>query len=420
MKWLEELQINSKPATNLVVILLLAGATSLAWQLLRPLVFNADIYDFNSHYLAAYATHQGLDPYDLDTLKSLAKELGVRKVTIYRYPPFHTLLMLPLGALPYPVADLLWRILNLALTVACVWLIGKTLALEWTATNALVVGLIIFNYDPLIYTIAIGQVNMVILILLMLAVFAFARQRAVLSGVFLGLAASSKLIPGVLLAYFFWKRSYRLVLASVATIAACAAVGWVGLGADTTRQFITVFMTFAQEDNAWIGNQSLRGFLARLFVGDEFVPAWYPDAALERNLYLLGGALFVAFTAFVLYRARRTGSFHLEFAFVLLTYFIITPTTWVHHLVWAMYSLVAIALAALAQKRLAPAVVFVIGFSLIGLTFEYRHDALWHWPQALWISTKLYGLVILYALTAWLLLKSIPSAEPPQRATAPA
>jgi alpha-1,2-mannosyltransferase len=407
MKWLEKLQANQKPEMNLVIVLLLAGAIGLTWQLIRPLVFNADIYDFNSHYLAAYATQHGLDPYDLDTLQVLAKELHIRKVTIYRYPPFHTMLMMPLGALPYPVADFVWRILNLAFTALCIWLIGKTMSLEFSAKNLLVVGLIVFNYDPLIYTIAIGQVNMLILTLLMLAVFAFSRKRTTLSGVFLGLAASSKIIPGVLLAYFFWKKNYRMVMASAVTIVTSAAIGFLALGAETTRTFINVFMTFAQEDNSWIGNQSLRGFLSRLFVGDEFVHAWYPDASLERNLYYLGVAIFAAFTAFVLYRSRRTGTFHVEFAFVFLTYFIITPTTWVHHLVWAMYPLVAIALACLDRKNLAPAIVFVIGFSLIGLTFEYRSDALWHWPQALWISTKLYGLLILYGLTAWLLLKPV-------------
>ena len=404
---------NRKLGSKFVVLLLVVGFMGFAWQALRPLVFNGNMYDFNSYYISAYATQKGLDPYDSDTLQALAKELGVPKVTVYRYPPFNTLLFLPLSFLPYPAAVLLWRILNLALSAFAVWLIWKTLALPLDAESALVIGVIVFTFDPLIYNLAIGQINVLILLLLTGVGWAWVRQRQVLAGVLLALAASIKIAPGVLFLYFLWKRGFKLVAAGISTVIVLAAIAFFALGEQTTRKFIAILAAFAQEDNAWIANQSWRGFLARLFVGDESVPALYPAATLERVLYYAGALAIVVLTALILYRSRDASLFHLEFAIVLIAFHLVSPTSWVHHFVWMIYPLVALAFACLDRRQLAPIILFAIGYALIAFTLDYRSDQLFRWPQALWISTKFYGLIILYAVNAWLLLTASHGASAP-------
>ena len=404
---------NRKLGSKFVVLLLVVGFMGFAWQALRPLVFNGNMYDFNSYYISAYATQKGLDPYDSDTLQALAKELGVPKVTVYRYPPFNTLLFLPLSFLPYPAAVLLWRILNLALSAFAVWLIWKTLALPLDAESALVIGVIVFTFDPLIYNLAIGQINVLILLLLTGVGWAWVRRRQVLAAVLLALAASIKIAPGVLFLYFLWKRGFKLVAAGISTVIVLAAIAFFALGEQTTRKFIAILAAFAQEDNAWIANQSWRGFLARLFVGDESVPALYPAATLERVLYYAGALAIVVLTALILYRSRDASLFHLEFAIVLIAFHLVSPTSWVHHFVWMIYPLVALAFACLDRRQLAPIILFAIGYALIAFTLDYRSDQLFRWPQALWISTKFYGLIILYAVNAWLLLTASHGASAP-------
>ena len=404
---------DQKIGSKLIVLLLVVGFIGFAWQAIRPLVFNTDMYDFNSYYVAAYATQQGFDPYNDEALRLLAQDLNIPKVTEYNYPPFNTLLFLPLSYLPYPAAVLVWRILNLGLVVFAVWLIYKTLALPLGATTALVIGLIVFSYDPLIYNLAIGQINLVILLLITGAAYAWVRQRQVLAGVLLALAASIKIAPAILFIYFLWKGGLKLVAAGIAAIAAFAAIAFVALGEQPTRKAVAIITAFAQADNAWIANQSWRGFLARLFVGDEFVHALYPAATLERVLYYAGVLGTVALTAFVLYRSRRSGSFHLEFALVLITFHLISPVTWVHHLVWMLYPLIVLAVASLDRKYVAPIICFAIGYALIAFPLDYRNELIFRWPQALWISTKFYGLIVLYALNAWLLLTAPRAASAP-------
>ena len=406
---------DQKVGSKLIVLLLVVGFIGFAWQAIRPLVFNTDMYDFNSYYVAAYATQKGLDPYNDETLGLLAQELNIPKVTEYNYPPFNTLLFLPLSFLPYPAAVLAWRILNLALVVLAVWLIYKTLALPLGATTVLVIGLIVFSYDPLIYNLAIGQINLVILLLITGAAYAWVRQRQVLAGVLLALAASIKIAPAILFIYFLWKGGLKLVAAGVAAMAAFAAIAFVALGEQPTRKAVAIITAFAQADNAWIANQSWRGFLARLFVGDEYIHALYPAATLERVMYYAGILIIVALTVFVIYRSRRVGLFHLEFALVLIAFHLISPVSWVHHFVWMLYPLVVLAVACLDRKHLGPIIFFAVGYALIAFPLDYRNAQVFQWPQALWISTKFYGLITLYAVNSWLLLTAPSSAPAPAR-----
>ena len=150
-----------------------------------------------------------------------------------------------------------------------------------------------------------------------------------------------------------------------------------------------------------------------MFVGDEYIHPLVAAPTLERVLYYAGVLSTVALTACVLYRSRRSGSFHLEFALVLITFHLISPVTWVHHLVWMLYPLIVLAVACLDRKNVAPIVCFAIGYALIAFPLDYRNELIFHWPQALWISTKFYGLIVLYGLNAWLLLTAPRAASAP-------
>ena len=50
---------DQKVGSKLIVLLLVVGFIGFAWQAMRPLVFNTDMYDFNSYYTAASATQKG-------------------------------------------------------------------------------------------------------------------------------------------------------------------------------------------------------------------------------------------------------------------------------------------------------------------------------------------------------------------------
>ena len=78
-----------------------------------------------------------------------------------------------------------------------------------------------------------------------------------------------------------------------------------------------------------------------------------------------------------------------------------------------LYPLIVLAVVSLDRKYVAPIICFAIGYALITFPLDYRNELIFRWPQALWISTKFYGLIVLYVLNAWLLLTAPRAASAP-------
>ena len=202
MGWGKTLVENRKLGSKLVVLLLVVGFVGFVWQAIRPLVFNGNMYDFNSYYISAYATQKGFDPYDSETLQVLAKRAGFTQSYRVSLPAVQYAFVSAFEFPSYPSAVLLWRVFNLALIAFVVWLIKQALSLPLDAKTVLVIGLIVFTFDPLIYNLAIGQINLVILCLLAGTAYAWVRHRQVLAGVLLALAALIKIVQIILFLIF--------------------------------------------------------------------------------------------------------------------------------------------------------------------------------------------------------------------------
>jgi hypothetical protein len=179
-------------------------------------------------------------------------------------------------------------------------------------------------------TVSFGQIN----VLLVALVFADARllrtgNRS--AGVLIGLAAAVKLTPAMFIGYLLLTRRWR-----AAATAAGTAAGATLLAAVVAPAASRLFWTEALWDTERIGslsyvsNQSLMGVLARL------------DPDPPRGAWLLLVAATVAVWAV---RAHRIPAAHNDLAGFALTAVagcLISPITWVHHLVWLIPALVIV------------------------------------------------------------------------------
>ncbi|NJM09126.1 DUF2029 domain-containing protein [Candidatus Gracilibacteria bacterium] len=84
--------------------------------------------DFATYYLAAQALNAGRSPYDATVIEGLAQQAGVPHAA-YLYPPLFAAVLRPLALLPFPLANALWLIFNLALFLLGVLLLSRLLAL---------------------------------------------------------------------------------------------------------------------------------------------------------------------------------------------------------------------------------------------------------------------------------------------------
>ncbi|MEU8614287.1 glycosyltransferase 87 family protein [Actinoplanes sp. NPDC048791] len=246
----------------------------------------------------------------------------------FTYPPFAALVLSPLALLSWPVAIAASLVVNAG---AVGWLVRRLRpAAGWTESALLFIAVLVF--EPARDTISFGQVNLVLLVLVCADLRAL-RRGSRWSGVGIGIATAIKLTPAVFIGYLLVSRRYRAAAVAAGTaVVATLLAGLLGPGASWT------FWTGAVWDTARVGrldyvsNQSLRGVVARL---DGDVGWWLAAVALMLAIWWLRTR-----------QAAAAGDDLAGFALTGALACLLSPVTWVHHLVWLLP-----ALAVLLDRR---------------------------------------------------------------------
>ncbi|HEY3261343.1 MAG TPA: mannosyltransferase [Pseudonocardiaceae bacterium] len=314
----------------------------------------------------------------------------------FTYPPFAALVLLPLSWLPWWLVRLGWQVLS----IGCLYWIARCsvrlvlpaaaasqarlrrYAMLWTAAA--------MWFEPVRTTFNYGQVNMVLVAVLLSALLA---TRDVTAGLGVGLAAGVKLVPAVSGLYFLAKRRY-------------AAAGW------SAAWFVaTVALTFAVAPTAsaqyWLHllgdasrigpvgsaiNQSLRGALARSLGFDVATgPQWL--VAVAAAAVLAGLALRAAV------RAGDTLA-----AIVVVQFFglLVSPISWSHHWVWVLPALVWLVHGPVSARALVRAAallwLLLVGSYLIPLLVNAQR-AMWIIPRPWYLSAPGWAYPVAAVLT---------------------
>jgi alpha-1,2-mannosyltransferase len=260
----------------------------------------------------------------------------------FTYPPFAAVAMLPMSLLGWHTTI----VVHLALTaVACAavlyWLVDPIVREQaWPRLFAVAVAAcLLAMLQPIRDTVSFGQVNLLLLALVLLDAWLLTTGRERWAGVGIGLAAAIKLTPAIFIVYLLLAGRRRAAAIAVATATAATLLAvlvapgpswmfWTEVLGDTSRI----------GDLAYVSNQSLRGMIARL---DPAVPRTLPW------LLLVAGTLALWVTR--VRRAVRDGDVWGGFALTGLAACLISPITWVHHLVWAVPALILLVGAGLRE-----------------------------------------------------------------------
>ncbi|MFE7648093.1 glycosyltransferase 87 family protein [Streptomyces phaeoluteigriseus] len=274
----------------------------------------------------------------------------------FTYPPFAAVVMLPMALVGLHTAIAAALLLNLtALTVAVRILTGPGWRRHgWYGVALAACALALF--EPLRDTLSFGQVNLLLLALVLTDCSLLATGRTRWAGIGIGLAAAVKLTPALFIGLLLVAGRRRA--AAVATGVAVAATGCAALAAPDASRF---YWTHALWDTTRVGrldyvsNQSLQGVLARL--GVESRPVW--------------GALVLLVLCCWAWRSRRAvaaRNWPAAFALTGLTACLVSPITWVHHLVWLLPSFAVLVRA--GHPRVAGALYAVLCSSVVWLWFD--------------------------------------------------
>ncbi|MET8515590.1 glycosyltransferase 87 family protein [Streptomyces sp. NPDC005077] len=255
----------------------------------------------------------------------------------FTYPPFAAVCMLPMLLVGRTGAVVGCVLLSVAASVLL--LRGPLRELPLGRGGLVVTGCLFVMLEPVRDTFSLGQVNL----LLMALVYADG-GRGRFAGVGIGLAAAFKLTPGIFIGYLLLTGRRRA--AAVATGTAMAATV---IGVLAAPRASWVFWTRALWDTHRVGaldyvsNQSLQGALARLGAAR---PVWVPAVLAVLVLW-----------AYRVRRATAVGDDEAGLALTGLAACLVSPVTWVHHLVWAVP---AIALLARTGRRAVAAALYVV------------------------------------------------------------
>ena len=190
----------------------------------------------------------------------------------FTYPPFAAIGFVPLGLLGLGLAGLLMSILTAALVVICGHIVLGVLSVGNTANRwwiALMVGGVAVWSNPLWMTLGFGQINIVLMTLIIVDVFVVGRGRAraagPLQGVLTGVAAAVKLTPLVFIAVFLIARSWRPAIVAGVTFVGAGVLAWIWLPADSLTYWThTLFHTTRIGDPAGRINQNINAMWIRL------------------------------------------------------------------------------------------------------------------------------------------------------------
>ncbi len=343
--------------------------------------------DFAPYYAAWYAASVGHDFYETETGKGglhgnvfadLKEDMGIdRNFSAYIYPPQFAWMGSWIARVRYETAQTCWVWINAGLWLACVGaLIGRVLARRPVFAACLVI--LSLLYPPMAYSLSLGQVNIALFALIVSAAWLMARDRSVLAGALLGVAALVKPHLGLLWIYLLWKRQWRAAGSCVATVLILTGGALVSLGIEPFRTYVFDVLPKISGGQAYIANQSVYGVLARVFISD---PAYlFTDRLMESHFWidmlsLAAGLAIIVLTFRAIPRDQRSSeTVSLEFAAVIGTLLLANKIATIHHFTWVWLAVPAYATAALRGAARPPRneiIAFVVGVGLLFLTWKF-------------------------------------------------
>jgi Glycosyltransferase family 87 len=234
------------------------------------------------------------------------------------HPPTSVLLVLPFAGLAYVPAAVAWNVLSLVLLAASLRMLIAELRFDFSLSHLVLLSAALCLWPPLWVHLGEGQLGIPILFLLTLAWRAARHGRDALAGGMIGLAAAIKVFPVVLIAYFMFRRRFRLAIAGALGLVSISGATLLITGPEAFRDYLFTVLPTLQRWNKYGQNASLTGFFSRLLS-----PPLAGAAALMASV-LVAAAVCV--------RSARA-DFDQSFALAVTGTLLITTLTWPHSLV---------------------------------------------------------------------------------------
>jgi hypothetical protein len=344
------------------VLLTVAGLPIVAaytWRAIaEPVAFGTYLSDLQESYLrAAGRIASGSDPYDLCKTMGCLEPTGPQYVT----PPLVAWMAQPLLGLDgHLVSAIVAITLNLSLAV---FLFCALRALSVTDRHlAILLILMALAFEPVIGNIDEGQVNLVLLGLSGIWLWAWVDGRP-WGGAALGSAIALKLIQGPIALLVFWRRRWSMLLVAAAT----GTTLWLMAVPQYLFEYLTKVLPEISQGTGFYENHSPGGTVARLFDPSTFLGATRgsPEAARAITLIIAVSAIVITLWALRGPSSSRMGR-ALEAAVVVSLGPIVASYSWGTHLVLLLLPMFVIVVWGIQRRAWASIALIAAGWLFIG------------------------------------------------------
>jgi alpha-1,2-mannosyltransferase len=301
----------------------------------------------------------------------------------FTYTPFAAIVFAAVSFIPWGVLPRLSVGVNIVALVLALWFtfggLGYRDRPRVRLAATLLVAAAVFWTEPIIRTMYLGQVNLVLMALIMWDLCQPDTEKSRWwKGVGVGVAAGIKLVPLVFIPYLFFARKYRQAFNACAGMALTVLIGFAIQRHDSVKWWFhgLFFQGGRTGFTGWEGNQSLRGIIAR-FAGS--VAGSQTDWILACALIGIAGIACAA----VLDRAGHQVAGLLAAA---LTGLLLSPISWDHHWVWIAPGVAVVSYYAVRSWRAARARACALWAVAGGILAVYGA-----WPGSLWGEPKDLG-----------------------------
>ena len=234
-------------------------------------------------------------------------------------PPASVLVYMPLGIFPYEISQGLWILVSAASLVATIWIVGASVGITEKKSLFLITALSYLSF-PTQFTLGMGQVNLLVLLLLVVSVRFKHARHSLWAGISFALALLLKPEVMLIAPVFFLYRKWRMLAVTVLVIALTflVSIGIFGIGAYGTYAERLGGLLTGWRDTDIYYNQSLAGLIAR----GGGTAGWY----VLFSTLVLGTSVYVFWKKRVLFPDIIWKSLPI--------FILVEPIAWQHHFVF--------------------------------------------------------------------------------------
>ncbi len=375
-------QARARPSGGWLLLVVGAAAFAVAlggyviYTVIHPMSYTLDPVDLAVYRSGGLIVRHIRPDYNPHLAAPLYDWAGYGKLHLpFTYTPFAAVAFALVSFVPYALSLKLSVAVNLVSLLAAVWFTLGGLGYRRLAIRAgatLLGTAAVLWTEPVLRTIYLGQVNLVLLALIIwdLTQPDTAKSRW-WKGFGTGIAAGIKLTPLIFIPYLLVARKFRQAAMAAAGFVFTVLLGFVILPHDSAKWWFGGLFFQGKRTGfiGWAGNQSLDGLITRLAGSiDGGLPAWIVVALLIAVAGVVSAGLL-----------DRKGHAMLGLLMAALTGLLVSPISWDHHWIWIVPGVVVAAHYAVqawqkGAKRTAAA------FGLMALAIAAWFGA---WPTSL-------------------------------------